>query len=96
MYCGKKGHRKSTNYDLKKVSCAAFDHKCKKCNRKGHYQDFFTWKKDTKKEVSEDPNKTTVRGTRVMINRMEVTQTQGKVLGISEHRKKLMKNHIKI
>ena len=38
----------------------------------------------------------TASGNRVMINRMEVTQTQGKVLGISEHHKKLMKNHIKI
>jgi hypothetical protein len=54
-YCGEKGQGKSPNYDLKKVSCAAFDHKCKKCNRKSHYQDFCTWKKDTKKQVSEDP-----------------------------------------
>ena len=91
-HCGRKGHGKSPSFDLKKASCAAFDHKCKKCNRKGHYQDFCTWKKDPQKEVSEDPKKTTASGNKVMINRMEMTQTKGKVLGISQHHKRLMKN----
>ena len=86
-YCGRKGNGKSPNFDLKKASCAAFDHKCKKCNRKGH---FCTWKKDPKKEVSEDPKKTTASGNKVTVNRMEMTQT--KVLGISHHHKRLMKN----
>jgi hypothetical protein len=42
-YCGRKGHGKSPNYDLKKASCAAFDNKFKKCNRNGQYQDFCTY-----------------------------------------------------
>jgi hypothetical protein len=50
------------------------------------------WKKYTKKEVSEDPKKTTASGNKVMINRMEMMQTKGKVLGISEYHKNLMKN----
>ena len=77
---------------MKKATCAAFDHKCKKCNRKGHYQDFCTWKNDTKKEVSEDLKKTTASGNKVMVNIMEMTQTKGKVLGISQQHKILMKN----
>ena len=91
-YCGRKGHGKSPTFDLKKASCAAFDHKCKKCNRKDHYQDFCTWKKDTKKEVSEDPKKTTASGNKVMVNRMEMTQTKGKVLGISQNHERLKMN----
>ena len=35
-YCGRKGHGKSPNFDLKKANCGAFDHKCKKCSRNGH------------------------------------------------------------
>ena len=30
---GEKVMDKSPNFDLKKFSCAAFDHKCKQCNR---------------------------------------------------------------
>ena len=91
-YCGRKGHGKSPNYDLKKASCAAFDNKFKKCNRNGQYQDFCTWKKDPKKGVSEDSKKTTASGNKVMVNRMEMMQTKGKVLGISQQHKVLMKN----
>ena len=64
-YCGRKGHGKSPNFDLKKASCAAFDHKCKQCSRKGHYQDFCTWKKNPKKEASEDSKKTSAMGTKL-------------------------------
>ena len=32
-YCGRKGHWKNPNFNLKKASCAAFDNKCKQCSR---------------------------------------------------------------
>jgi hypothetical protein len=39
-FCGKRGHGKSPNFDLKKASCPGFNNKCKQCMRKGHFQDF--------------------------------------------------------
>ena len=84
--CGRRGHGKSPNFDLKKANCGAFDHKCKQCSKKGHFKDFCPMKpKNPKKEVSEDPKKTTASGNKVTVNRMEMTQT--KVLGISHHHK---------
>ena len=79
-------------HEKKKANCGAFDHKCKQCSRKGHYKDFCTWKKNPKKEVSEDSKKTSASGNKVEIHRMEMTQTSGKVLGISQEHKRLMKN----
>jgi hypothetical protein len=38
--CGRRGHGKSPNFDLKKANCGAFDHKCKQCSKKGHFKDF--------------------------------------------------------
>ena len=87
-YGGRKGHGKSPDFDLNKASCAAFDNKCTPCSRKGHFEDFFTRKKP--KKASEDSKKTTASGNHVHINKMEMTRTSGKVLGISQHHKKLM------
>jgi hypothetical protein len=76
---------------LKKASCPAFDQGCKQFSRKGQYQDICTWKKDPKKERSEDSKKTTASGNQVEYNRMEMTRTTGKVLGVSQNHQKLMK-----
>jgi hypothetical protein len=32
-FCGRKGHGKSPNFELKKASCPAFDNNCKQCMR---------------------------------------------------------------
>lgn len=90
-HCGRKGQGKSPKIDLKKASCPAFDQGCKQFSRKGQYQDICTWKKDPKKERSEDSKKTTASGNQVEYNRMEMTRTTGKVLGVSQNHQKLMK-----
>ena len=92
LHCGRRGHGKSPNYDLRKTSCRAFDQKCKQCGKKGHYRDFCKGKNNPKKEESEHSKKTTASGNKDMINRWEMMQTSGKVLGISQHHKRLMKN----
>ena len=66
-YCGTKGHGKSPNFDLKKASCPAFDNKCQRCNRKGHFQIFCNRKLN--KEKSEDV-KNQVEGKSVKLSRM--------------------------
>ena len=88
-HCGRKGQGKSPKIDLKKASCPAFDQGCKQFSRKGLYQDICTWKKDPKKERSEDSKKTTASGNQAENNRMEMTT--GKVWGISQNHQKLMK-----
>ena len=88
MHFGRKGHGKSPNFDLIKASCPAFDQKCKQCGKNCLYKDFCKGRKNPKKEESEDSKKTTASRNRVEIHRMEMTQTSGKVLGISENHKR--------
>ena len=57
-----------------------------------NYRDFCKGKNNPNKEESEDSKKTTASGNKVMINRMDMTWTSGKVLGISQYHKRLMKN----
>ena len=37
-YCGKAGHGQKAHYSLRKNKCPAFDHLCKKCDRKNHFE----------------------------------------------------------
>ena len=52
--CGKKGHGENPSRDLKKASCPAFNHRCKKCGKLGHFKELCKAKPKPKPKPEED------------------------------------------
>ena len=63
-YCGKKGHRKSPNFDNGKAKCPANGQKCSKCQREGHYAKVCKSGKGDKKDDTQSDSKKTTAGTK--------------------------------
>ena len=74
-FCGKKGHGKSLNFDLKKASGPAFDNKYKQCLRKGHFQDFCGRKPPKEKTRSDGGKDKDKAGSKlVMLSRVQYSK----------------------
>ena len=73
-YCGTKGHGRNPNFDLKKLSCPAFNNKCRHCKRKGHFQDFCTRMKDNDATKENTVEGKTVQVTKVCLQNQKCSQ----------------------
>ena len=88
-FCGRRGHGKNPNPDLRKASCPAHGQKCKNCGFSGHFRD--QCKKKPSETKSEDPKKTVAKNNNVSINRMQMTRSSGKILGVKKSSESLMR-----
>ena len=88
-YCGKRGHGKQANIDLRKTSCTAYGKKCKNCGILGHFND--QCKKKPKDTASEELKKSAAKQNTVSINKMQMMRSSGEKLGIMKSSMKLMK-----
>ena len=91
-FCGRRGHGKSPNFDLKKASCPAFDNKCQNCMRKGHYKGFCTKKTPKDKPDCEKDSKDKSEGkSMILLRRLATMETSEKKREISKTYMKQMK-----
>merc|ERR1712055_918702 len=90
-FCGKSGHGKNPNSDIRKTDCPASGKQCKNCKKRGHFPDMCL-KKWTVGENSPQPTtKSTVHA--VNINGMHMSEKvkRGNVSRVSQTTLNLMK-----
>ena len=92
-YCGKKGHGKNPNADLRKTDCSAYGKKCMNCKLKGHFADLCNRKGDKKGDPPKDSTKTTAGANTVTINRLIMSEKSrsGRVSRVSQSTQNLIR-----
>ena len=91
-YCGKKGHGKSANFEIRKADCPAHGHTCIKCQRQDHYATVCRSRKGDKKDNNQsDSKKTTTGAHQVTLKRMKMSLRSGKISRVSQSTQNLMK-----
>ena len=58
-FCGKSGHGKNPNSDIRKTDCPASGKQCKNCNKRGHFPDMCLKKGTAGENSPQDTSKTT-------------------------------------
>ena len=92
-YCGKKGHGKSANFEIRQANCPAHGHTCIKCQRQDHYATVCrSGKGDKKDDNQSDSKKTTAGAHQVTLNRMNMTLKSGKISRVSQTTQNQMKS----
>ena len=85
-FCGKVGHGKNPNSDIRKSDCPAFGKKCKKCQLKGHFADMCLKKGVEGGDPPKDKPKTTAGANTVQLNAMKMSDKikTGKISRVSQ------------
>ena len=92
-FCGKSGHGKYPNSDIRKTDCPASGKQCKNCNKRGHFPDMCLKKGTAGENSPQDTSKTRAGAKATTINTVHMSKNlkRGNVSRISQPILNLMK-----